>query len=208
MTGTGHNSRAAALREAAKFILACDQEVADVNERKREFFKDLRSDIPDDDIKALKDAIKIHRRRLREEDVEAHDCRVWEVLGIIEGENGQTTQETVTAATATHSRAIPENSAPTRARRASREAVQKEAMRLSMEDTVGLADRLAAADLISPEAAAEHRAIAQAMNDKFGDGKPLEVIDPQTGEVLSPDDAGPIPANFDRRALSQQPARG
>jgi hypothetical protein len=107
--------RAESLREAARFILACDQEVKDVNDRKKEFFAELRDDLTDKDISALKDAIKVHRKRLKDKDAaEAHDERVWEVLSIIEGSEVPKSEGTAPRARKTALAGIVEEMAPTR----------------------------------------------------------------------------------------------
>ena len=55
-----------------------------------------------------------------------------------------------------------------------REGIKATATRLRMEDTASLSQNLADAGLISQEAADETRVLSQAINDKWGDGKPLE----------------------------------
>ena len=56
-----------------------------------------------------------------------------------------------------------------------REEVKKTATRYRQEDTAALAQEMADSGFISQEAADETRAIAQAINNKWGDAKPLQV---------------------------------
>jgi uncharacterized protein (UPF0335 family) len=71
-----------------------------------------------------------------------------------------------------------------------RENVKKTATRYDQEDTANLVQRMADDGLISQKAADETRAIAQAINDKWGDGKKLAVAhDPETGEITDTEPA-------------------
>jgi uncharacterized protein (UPF0335 family) len=102
--------------ETAAVIDAIDQEIADSNERKKEIYADLKEEIAAADFRALKEAIKLRRKRRADKDgCERHDERVWAILDILEATEQPSTRETPPAATASPGNGIPEETAPTRA---------------------------------------------------------------------------------------------
>ena len=75
---------AALFREVAAFIDAVDQEVEDANERKKEYWADMRQRLTPSDVKALQGAIKIRRKRRKDpEKYDAIDWRTDEILNLI-----------------------------------------------------------------------------------------------------------------------------
>lgn len=75
-------------REVARFIDEVDQEVADCNERKKDFWQDMRQRMAPSDVRALQGAIRIRRKRRKDPDAfDALDWRTDEILQLITEEN-------------------------------------------------------------------------------------------------------------------------
>ena len=82
-------------RETARFIDAVDREVEDANERKKDYYADIKEQISPEDFKALKDAIRERRRKRRDPDgFERHSGRVWQIVSILEAETDPEAEKT------------------------------------------------------------------------------------------------------------------
>ena len=82
-------------RETARFIDAVDREVEDANERKKDYYADIKEQISPEDFKALKDAIRERRRKRRDPDgFERHSGRVWQIVSILEEETDPEAEKT------------------------------------------------------------------------------------------------------------------
>lgn len=102
--------------ETAAVIDGIDQEIEDANERKKDIYADVKDDLPPADFKALKEAIKLRRKRRADKDAcERHDERVWAILNVLEATEQPRTHETPRAANVGSANGHPEETAPTRA---------------------------------------------------------------------------------------------
>lgn len=102
--------------DTANVIDAIDQEIADANARKKEIYADIKDELTVADFRALKEAIKLRRKRRADKDAcEAHEERVWAILNVLEATEQRPTQETPPAATASPANGTVAEPAPTRA---------------------------------------------------------------------------------------------
>lgn len=72
-------------REIADVIDGFDEEARELNARRKEFWKEVREQVPLEDQRPLKDAIKLRYKRVVDRpSVEKHEARVAEILADIE----------------------------------------------------------------------------------------------------------------------------
>ncbi len=102
--------------DTAELIDALDVEIADANDRKKELYADVKEQVSAADFRALKEAIKLRRKRRSDKDgCERHDERVWAILNVLEATEQPETRETPPAATPSPGNGIVVEMAPTRA---------------------------------------------------------------------------------------------
>jgi uncharacterized protein (UPF0335 family) len=102
--------------ETATVIDGIDREIEDANERKKEIYADVKDEVSPEDFKALKEAIKLRRKRRVDKDgCERHDERVWAILNVLEATEQPRTRETPPRATVVAANGIVDEAAPTRA---------------------------------------------------------------------------------------------
>jgi uncharacterized protein (UPF0335 family) len=102
--------------ETATVIDGIDREIEEANERKKEIYADVKDEVSPEDFKALKEAIKLRRKRRIDKDAcERHDERVWAILNMLEATEQPRTRETPPRATVVSLNGHPEGTAHTRA---------------------------------------------------------------------------------------------
>jgi len=95
--------------ETARVIDDLDAEIADANERKRDVYADVREQVSPADFAALKEAIKVWRKRRVDKDAcERHDERVWAILNALEGPELPAEPKSQPAATPSPAIGIPD----------------------------------------------------------------------------------------------------
>ena len=156
------------LRSFARRIETIDDEIRERNDGKKQIYAELKS--LGFDSKAFKIA---HRKCVAQRDdpqaTEELDSIVDLYLEVLSGRAPQESSVDPVSAPANGLPDIP-----------SRTRTKATATRFRMEDTAALSQAAADAGFVSRESAEETARIAQAFNNKFGDGQPLE---PDAGDI-------------------------
>lgn len=171
---------------------AFDEEARQLTQRRKEFWAEAREQMAARDVKALKDAIKLRRKRLADPDgVQAHDDRVAEILAEIEAKKSRTARVRVAKDVPSHDLETGEITEPQESREdAAPHPLPSEASEPSPSQTLTTAETAAPTPTASDASLPGHASIAGA--GEAGDSSPS--ASPTIAEDVE------LPAILDRRS--------
>lgn len=105
------------LRAAAQQIDDLDGQARELANQKKDIYDNIKESVPPADFKAWKDAVKLRqKRRVKRDEIEAHDELVFAMLSMLEASTPTAEQKPTVTIEISSANGIQTKEAPTRAR--------------------------------------------------------------------------------------------